>query len=386
MALLMLMLVFVDVSDGLKLITSESQVPTDGLLTVACAQCQNGIFDASDGVQEIAADMDLRRAFALQGGVLTADFGASSGNQPMRIDSSPLVESGPYKGKGQCTPELLNIMENECKKPEKNGGRCSHTRIIDRISTHWLKSKLWSDVPLPQVTDRLWKIDTSYAVDGARVTILHKYGIYLIHNFITATEADHLVQIGLDKYDSGYGSSNSGIGCPVLRHKCYDKNFLTFPGNHCELRTSSSYWHVAASTRDATLKRIRSKHEQLTNIPEKFYEVTQTSQYRPGEFFSSHYDDDACEDQVSEIKENCKLSNRRMVTVLTYLNDDNEGGATYFPDLDIRVFPKKGSAVLFFPVSVDGLLNPYLRHASEESSSTKYVMQQWIGLGGAMSH
>jgi len=381
----MLMIVFVGVSDGLKLITSESQVPTHGL-TVACAQCQNGIFNASDRIQEIAADMDLRRAFALQGGVLTAELGVSSGTKQTSMDLSPLVESGPYKGKGQCTPELLDIMENECKNVKKNGGRCSHTRIIDRISTNYLKSKLWSDVPLPQVTDRLWKIDTSYAVDGARVTMLHKYGIYVIENFITATEADHLVQTTLDKYESGYKSIMSGIGCPVLRHKCYDKNFLTYPGNHCELRTSSSIWQDAASAHDATLKRIRSKHEQLTNIPEKFYESTQTTKYRPGEFFSSHYDDDACEDQIAEIKENCKLSTRRMVTVITYLNDDNEGGATYFPDLDIRVFPKKGSAVLFNPVSVDGLLNPYSRHAAEESSSTKYVMQQWIGLGGAMSH
>lgn len=56
---------------------------------------------------------------------------------------------------------------------------------------------------------------------------------------------------------------------------------------------------------DATVKRIQSKHEQLTHIPAKFYEPTQTSQCEPGQFFSSHYDEDACDCQIPEIEEDC---------------------------------------------------------------------------------
>lgn len=401
MILFNVMLFFVDLSDGLKRVSETDALgdlddpPPQAIMisvpNVACAQCQNGIFTASpEKLQEIATDVDLRQAFESQGGVLSASLGVPSRgkhygewysffkNYGARNHRSPLVDDGPYKGKGQCTPETLKEMQAVCDKMNEHGGRCSRTDIIDLISTHYLKSKLWSDVPLPHFTDRLWKIDTSYAVDGASVSMLHKYGLYVIENFITPTEADHMVQISLGKFE------DAGIGCPVLRHNCYDRRFLTFPGNHCELRTSSSLGH---DNPDATLKRILSKHETLTNVPQKFFEHTQTMQYEPGQFFSSHYDDDACEDQISEVKENCKSSVRRMVTVLTYLNDDHKGGATYFPDLNIRVFPKKGSAIVFFPVSVDGLLNPYMRHSGEEpsSNSTKYVMQQWMLLGGAMS-
>eukprot|EP00747_Dinoflagellata_sp_TGD_P200378 gnl/TRDRNA2_/TRDRNA2_73778_c2_seq1.p1 gnl/TRDRNA2_/TRDRNA2_73778_c2~~gnl/TRDRNA2_/TRDRNA2_73778_c2_seq1.p1 ORF type:complete len:224 (+),score=30.62 gnl/TRDRNA2_/TRDRNA2_73778_c2_seq1:32-673(+) len=211
-------------------------------------------------------------------------------------------------------------------------------------------------------------------MDGAKVSMLSPYGVFMIDNFLLPDEADYLIRAG------GDSQSSSAIGCPVLRHKCYDEKFLTFPGNHCELRSGTNQF-----LSHAVSKKVQSKIEILTRVPHQAYEQMQVTKYHPGDFFSAHYDDDGCGKEFPEIDESCSLSNRRMITVITYLNDagKDDGGATYFPDLDLRIAPKKGTAVLFFPVYTDGHLNPYVRHMGEEAFKTKYVSQQWIGLGGA---
>jgi prolyl 4-hydroxylase len=62
-----------------------------------------------------------------------------------------------------------------------------------------------------------------------------------------------------------------------------------------------------------------------------------------------------------------------------YLNDDFEGGATYFPDLDLRVTPKAGSA-LYFQYNYTGVLkNLRTKHIGETvTAGTKYIATIWI--------
>jgi hypothetical protein len=62
--------------------------------------------------------------------------------------------------------------------------------------------------------------------------------------------------------------------------------------------------------------------------------------------------------------------NDRTYTILCYLNDDFEGGSTYFPHLNCRVQPKSGRAILF-PAE-------YLHGAEETYSGEKYVFVTWL--------
>jgi prolyl 4-hydroxylase len=69
---------------------------------------------------------------------------------------------------------------------------------------------------------------------------------------------------------------------------------------------------------------------------------------------------------------------QRVVTVLIYLNDCVQGGQTEFPVMNLQVSPRKGTAVVFFPATVDGYLDKRALHAALPAIDTKYVSQVWI--------
>jgi len=76
----------------------------------------------------------------------------------------------------------------------------------------------------------------------------------------------------------------------------------------------------------------------------------------------------------------------RRATVLIYLNDDFTGGATFFPQINLRVYPKLGRAVVFFPnragmpfADSSSSVKPYMSHIAEEVlSGQKITAQVWL--------
>jgi len=289
---------------------------------------------------------------------------------------SSLLTTGQYKNMGQCPMKIIDEMELECKSNASKGSSCKRTQFIQSHSEHWLHDQMSKQKSESGV---LWKINESYSLDGAKVKMLSPRGVYLIEGFLTAREADALVETYNMESDH---DKKPGIGCPVLRHDCYNPQFLTYPGEHCELRHATSKWFP---DEEQGVPPVKQKLELLTRVPRKFQEHLQMSKYEPGDFFSAHFDDDACHDQLPGVSEKCKMEDRRMLTVLTYLTDHTEGsgGATYFPDLDIRIKGKKGDAVLFMPVYLDGTLNPHMMHVGEDAFATKMIAQNWFGVGAA---
>ena len=79
--------------------------------------------------------------------------------------------------------------------------------------------------------------------------------------------------------------------------------------------------------------------------------------YIPGGFYKAHTD--------SGLR-----SHARYITVVCYLNDDFDGGGTYFPNADYLVVPKQGMAVLF-PAD-------YLHQAETVLGGTKYIAITWL--------
>jgi prolyl 4-hydroxylase len=59
--------------------------------------------------------------------------------------------------------------------------------------------------------------------------------------------------------------------------------------------------------------------------------------YDIGQRFAPHYDGAFVRDETE----------RSLLTLILYLNDDFDGGATEFHDFDIRVRPRRGTALLF---------------------------------------
>lgn len=119
------------------------------------------------------------------------------------------------------------------------------------------------------------------------------------------------------------------------------------------------------------------------------WEEPQTVRYQQTEKFTWHLDALAPGDSGPE------TGGQRVATLLVYLNDigESNGGATCFRDLGdtfddgdyLRVQPKKGSALLFFPAA-GGIPNtPFdirTLHAGEalsaDAESDKWIAQCWL--------
>jgi len=116
------------------------------------------------------------------------------------------------------------------------------------------------------------------------------------------------------------------------------------------------------------------------------WEEPQTVRYRRGERFTWHLDALSPEEATSS-----SGAGQRVATLLVYLTDlsDEEGGATMFRDLGgdgpLKVRPKKGSALLFFPAA-GGIPNaPFdirTLHCGEavakDAANEKWIAQLWL--------
>lgn len=126
------------------------------------------------------------------------------------------------------------------------------------------------------------------------------------------------------------------------------------------------------------------------------WEEPQTVRYQQSEKFTWHLDALAPSDNLDD------TGGQRVATLLVYLTDigENNGGSTLFRDLGekgegdesegdvekyLKVQPKKGSALLFFPAA-GGIENtPFdirTLHAgealSDEATEEKWIAQMWL--------
>ncbi len=91
--------------------------------------------------------------------------------------------------------------------------------------------------------------------------------------------------------------------------------------------------------------------------------------YQQGQFYKRHVDNILLSSRFQEVSEGIPT---RDISVVGYLNDDFEGGETYFDRQKIKVNPKAG-AVAVFPA--------YFTHPHQSLpilSGTKYAFTSWL--------
>lgn len=93
-------------------------------------------------------------------------------------------------------------------------------------------------------------------------------------------------------------------------------------------------------------------HETLTHEP---YSMLK---YRSGQQYHAHYDGSS--------------ETGRVISAITYLNDDYEGGELEFPNFNIKIKPQAGMLILF-PSNF-----AYTHIAHPVISGTKYALVTWI--------
>jgi len=171
--------------------------------------------------------------------------------------------------------------------------------------------------------------------------------IYLIDDFLSKKECEYIIALSKNQVQ-----------------KSLVVDAVTGRGVHHPSRTSESCYH------GYDLKWLVSRVQRLTGVSQECQEPTQVARYHTGQFYLSHLD--------ALSKDRLKDDNQRIGTVLIYLNSVQKGGATYFNNINLRVQPKEGSAVVFFPSKMDGTILDSMLHTAEDASDTKWVSQIWL--------
>ncbi len=142
-----------------------------------------------------------------------------------------------------------------------------------------------------------------------------------------------------------------------------------------ESRTSDGMW-FPASPKDKLLRKIEKRIEELTEIPRENGEAFQVLRYQVGGEFKPHHDyfasNKAWDRQTGR-------GGQRIATLIIYLHDTPEGGATIFPRAEIEVQPIKGQALLFYDCLPNGVEDPLSFHGGAPVlAGEKWIMTKWL--------
>ena len=123
--------------------------------------------------------------------------------------------------------------------------------------------------------------------------------------------------------------------------------------------------------------RVEARIAALTGIPVEHGEPLQILHYGPGGEYLPHHDwFDPAQPGVAR---HLAHGGQRVATLVTYLNDPDDGGETEFPELALSVKARRGSAVYFEYANVAGQLDARLLHAGRPVlRGEKWIATKWL--------
>eukprot|EP01116_Phalansterium_solitarium_P006419 TRINITY_DN18717_c0_g1_i1.p1 TRINITY_DN18717_c0_g1~~TRINITY_DN18717_c0_g1_i1.p1 ORF type:complete len:386 (-),score=52.72 TRINITY_DN18717_c0_g1_i1:141-1298(-) len=232
----------------------------------------------------------------------------------------------------------------------------------------------------------------SITLDGRPInvtTVSASPRAFVVDNFLSHAEADHLIKRAkhdLKMWDSKVGDS--------AETSYYDS-----------VRTSSQVWigPSNAGSVDQISTRIKARVLALTGLPD-YCEDIQVVHYDPMEHYYPHHDwiDRSSVGQGQRAHKYYAAGGNRVITVLFYLNDVEEGGETRFPmtgakyhprmsgpevcspDFEcLSIKPRKGSAIMFYNLlekgHMQGATDPMSLHTGcDVLKGEKFAANQWI--------
>lgn len=208
-------------------------------------------------------------------------------------------------------------------------------------------------------TDELAKENTFKGVGYADES--DEYDAPIVHpNFISEVEAHHILTEAKNRFEAS----------------------AVFGGLDTNIRKSETAWLPKT---DPVIRQIIQRACNMAHYSINNAEELQVVRYQPNGFYNEHHDA-ACDDDA-QCEEFVKNGGNRVLTVLIYLTDDFEGGATRFPNLDKDFKPPKYSAVIFHPLEKWGnRCHPHALHAGMPVlSGEKYICNIWIHEGNFSS-
>lgn len=124
------------------------------------------------------------------------------------------------------------------------------------------------------------------------------------------------------------------------------------------------------------VKKIETRIAEVTGTPVPNGEGIQILNYAGGGEYRPHFDyfPDNAGGRVHTAH-----GGQRIMTVIMYLNDVKAGGATILPDINLSVYPKKGSALYFSYFNSKGQVDPTTLHGGAPVvEGEKWIATKWI--------
>ncbi|XP_064549509.1 prolyl 4-hydroxylase subunit alpha-2 [Drosophila montana] len=138
-------------------------------------------------------------------------------------------------------------------------------------------------------------------------------------------------------------------------------------------RTSKVTW-LTDSLNPLTV-RLNRRISDMTGFDLYGSEMLQVMNYGLGGHYDLHFD----YFNATIAKDLTKLNGDRIATVLFYLSDVEQGGATVFPNIKQAIFPKKGTAVMWYNLRHNNNGDPQTMHAAcPVIVGSKWVCNKWI--------
>lgn len=186
-----------------------------------------------------------------------------------------------------------------------------------------------------------------------------EYTIQYFDDFLTPEQCDHIIEISKSRLKPSMVYSDTS--------DVYDTRS----------RISEQAW--LQDKEDPVVAFISKKVSEYSGMPIQNQEDLQVVSYKPGGFFTPHYD--SCEGDTGYCERMDGASGARYLTYIIYLNDDFEGGETAFPEIKKEVKPKKGKCVVFQSTILppDGrTILQALHGGNPVKSGNKWICNKWV--------
>jgi prolyl 4-hydroxylase len=138
-------------------------------------------------------------------------------------------------------------------------------------------------------------------------------------------------------------------------------------------RTSEGMFFRRAE--NAVVRQVEARIARIFGWPQENGEGLQVLHYGPGTEYKPHYDYfDPAEPGTPAI---LQRGGQRVATLIMYLHEPEEGGATVFPDIEVRVAPRRGNAVFFsYPQALPSSLT--LHGGEPVTAGEKWIATKWL--------
>jgi prolyl 4-hydroxylase len=167
--------------------------------------------------------------------------------------------------------------------------------------------------------------------------------------------------------------------CNIIKKYFSDKLSPSGVLGDSSIRTSDDFYIQENLIDDESvlenIKLIKSKISEISQLPIENQELLTIIRYKPGQEFKTHLD----AFQSNEMIVQSILGGQRCQTFILCIQSADEGGETFFPELDKQIKLESGQCIHWKNIDENGMVfNESLHSGKTPVSGEKWILTCWI--------